>query len=186
LAEEEGDKLSEGELLSTAILLLVAGHETTVNLVGGGILALLEHRDQLERLREDSSLARSGVEELMRYVSPVQLTGRVLIDDLPVGDQVLGKGQFAVLLLGSANHDPRAFHDPERLDLGREGNRHLGFGFGLHHCLGAPLARLEAQVAIPELLRRARAIEPTVERVAYRENLVLRGLVDLPVLLTRA
>jgi len=91
-----------------------------------------------------------------------------------------------VLLLGSANHDPRAFHDPERLDLGREGNRHLDFGFGLHHCLGAPLAHLEAQIAIPELLRRARAIEPTVERVAYRENLVLRGLVDLTVLLTSA
>jgi len=92
LAEEEGDKLSEGELLSTAILLLGAGHETTANLVGEGILALLDHRDQLERLREDPSLTRSGVEELMRYVSPVQLTGRVLIDDLPVGDKELGKG----------------------------------------------------------------------------------------------
>jgi cytochrome P450 len=186
LAEQAGDKLTEGEMLSTAILLLVAGHETTVNLIGGGMLALLQHPDQLERLRVDPTLARSGTEELLRYVSPVQLTGRALIDDLPVGGQVLGKGHFVLLLVASANRDPDAFDDPEGLDLGRADNRHLGFGFGLHHCLGAPLARLEAQVAIPELLRRARSIELATERVTYRENVVLRGLADLPVHLTPA
>jgi cytochrome P450 len=184
LAEEEGDTLSEGELLTTAILLLVAGHETTVNLIAGGVLALLDHPDQQERLRRDPSLVRSGVEELLRYVSPVQLTGRSLTGDLEVGGQVLGKGEFVVVLLGSANRDPEAFSDPAGLDLARPDNRHLGFGFGLHHCLGAPLARLEAQVALGELVRRTRTIELAAAGVTYRENVVLRGLVDLPVRLS--
>lgn len=186
LAEQEGDRLSEGELLSTAILLLVAGHETTVNLISGGLLALLSHPDQLGRLRADPSLARSAVEELLRYVSPVQLTGRVLTEDLEVEGEVLGRGQFALLLLGSANRDPDAFSDPEGLDLGRPDNRHLGFGFGLHHCLGAPLARLEAQVALTELIRRASVIDLATDRVRYRTNVVLRGLAELPVTLVPA
>lgn len=185
-AEEAGDTLSEGELLATAILLLVAGHETTVNLISGGVLALLEHPDQLERLRADPALIRTGVEELLRYVSPVQLTGRSLTDDLPVGGEVLGKGEFVVVLIASANRDPEAFSDPEGLDLARADNRHLGFGFGLHHCLGAPLARLEAQVAFGELVRRARVIELGCEQMRYRENVVLRGLADLPVRLSAA
>jgi len=186
LAEDGGDTLSEGELLSTAILLLVAGHETTVNLISGGILALLEHPDQMAGLRADPSLARSGVEELLRYVSPVQLTGRTLLEDLPVGGEVLGKGEFAVLLVASANRDPEAFEHPETLDLGRPDNRHLGFGFGIHHCLGAPLARLETQVVLTELLRRTRAVELATGRPRFRENVVLRGLVDLPVRLVPA
>lgn len=186
LVEEAGDALSEGELLSTAILLLVAGHETTVNLIGGGILALLDHPGELERLRRDPALARTGVEELLRYVSPVQLTGRALTDDLEVGGEVLGRGEFVLLLIASANRDADVFDRPERLDLSRADNRHLGFGFGLHHCLGAPLARLEAQVAIPELLRRARTIERVGDQVTYRENVVLRGLAELPVRLAAA
>lgn len=186
LVEEAGDTLSEGELLSTAILLLVAGHETTVNLIGGGILALLDHPGELQRLRRDPALARTGVEELLRYVSPVQLTGRALTGDLEVGGEVLGRGEFVLLLIASANRDPDAFDRPERLDLSRADNRHLGFGFGLHHCLGAPLARLEAQVAIPELLRRARTIERVGDQVTYRENVVLRGLAELPVRLAAA
>ncbi len=186
LAEEHGDTLSEVELLSTAILLLVAGHETTVNLISGGLLALLEHPDQLARLRAEPGLARSGVEELLRFVSPVQLTGRTMLEDLTVGDTVLEKGEFVLLLVASANRDPGAFEHPERLDLGRPDNRHLAFGFGIHHCLGAPLARLEAQVALPELLRRAASIELATGSVAYRENVVLRALRALPVRLAAA
>jgi cytochrome P450 len=184
--EDRGDVLTEGELLSTAILLLVAGHETTVNLIGGGVLALLEHPAELQRLRADPGLARPAVEELLRYVSPVQLTGRSLTGDLEVGGAVLRRGEFVLVLIGSANRDPAAFDRPERLDLTRPDNRHLGFGFGLHHCLGAPLARLEAQVAIPELLRRARTIELATGHVRYRENVVLRGLAELPVRLAAA
>jgi cytochrome P450 len=186
LAEEHGDTLSEGELLSTAILLLVAGHETTVNLISGGILALLEHPDQLGRLRADPGLARPGVDEMLRYVSPVQLTGRTMLEDLAVADVVLPKGEFVLMLVASANRDPEAFEHPDRLDLGRRDNRHLGFGFGIHHCLGAPLARLEAQVAVPELVRRAASIELAATSVRYRENVVLRGLVGLPLRLRAA
>lgn len=186
LAEDGGDTLSPGELLSTAILLLVAGHETTVNLIGGGLLALLEHPDQLARLRAKPALERSAVEELLRYVSPVQLTGRTLLDDIPVGDVVLGKGEFVFILIGSANRDPEAFEDPGALDLARPDNRHLGFGFGLHHCIGAPLARMEATVAFRELLRRTRAIELLDERPPYRPNVILRGLAELPIELDAA
>jgi cytochrome P450 len=184
--EEAGDTLSEGELLSTAILLLVAGHETTVNLIAGGLLALLEHPRELERVRDDRGVVRSAVEELLRYVSPVQLTGRSMIDDMPVGGVTLGRGEFVLLLLGSANRDPAAFIDPDILDVGRADNRHLGFGFGVHHCLGAPLARLEAQVAIPRLLRRTRDLDLATDAVAYRENVVLRGLVSLPLAMRAA
>lgn len=179
-AEDSGDTLSEGELLSTAILLLVAGHETTVNLIAGGILALLEHPGQLALVRDDPGVERTAVEELLRYVSPVQLTGRSLVEDLPLDGATMGRGEFVLLLLGSANRDPEAFDDPEGLDVTRADNRHLAFGFGIHHCLGAPLARLEAQVAIPCLLRRARSIELTAPEPLYRENVVLRGLAELP------
>ncbi|HXQ19015.1 MAG TPA: cytochrome P450 [Acidimicrobiales bacterium] len=184
-AEEAGDQLSEGELLSTAILLLIAGHETTVNLLSGGLLALLEQPDQLELLRLDPLVVQPAVEELLRYVSPVQRTGRWLLRDLEVGGQVLPRGAFVTTLVASANRDPEAFEQPDRLDLARQDNRHLGFGFGLHHCLGAPLARLEAAVALPALLRRARSVE-LAGPVVYRENVVLRGLAALPVTLRAA
>ncbi len=186
LAEEEGDTLSEEELISTAILLLVAGHETTVNLIAGGVLSLVQHPVQLERLRSDPSVVRSGVEEMLRYVSPVQLTGRTLLEPMTVGEADLEAGEFVIILIGSANRDPMAFTDPEVFDLGRAPNHHLGFGFGIHHCLGAPLARLEAQVAIPELLRRVETIELVEDRPSYRRNVVLRGLETLPVRLTAA
>jgi cytochrome P450 len=186
LAEEAGDTLSEGELLSTAILLLVAGHETTVNLISGGVLALLDHPDQLDRLRADPQLGRSGTEELLRYVSPVQFTGRTLTDEMTVGGVRLARGEFVVVLLGSANRDPEVFDDPDGLNLARADNRHLGFGFGLHHCLGASLARMETHVALGELVRRTGTIELATDRLTYRENVVLRGLSALPVHLRRA
>jgi cytochrome P450 len=180
-AEEEGDVLTQGELLSTCILLLVAGHETTVNLISGGTLALLEHPDQLARFRDDPAVLRSGVEEMLRFVPPVQLTGRVALEDMEVAGARIEAGQFSMLLIGSANRDPDAFTDPDTFDVARADNNHLGFGFGIHHCLGAPLARLEAQIALSALVGRARRIERASDRLAYKENIVLRGLAALPV-----
>lgn len=174
-----GGRLSESELISTCILLLVAGHETTVNLISGAVLALLARPDQAVKMLAGDSDARLGIEELVRYVSPVQLTARVAVEDVEVAGQTIGAGQAVLVLVGSANRDPAAFDDPEALDVCRQRNPHLGFGFGVHHCLGAPLARLEAQAALATLFRRCRvelAGTPT-----YRPNLVLRGLDALPV-----
>ena len=179
--EDRGTVLEENEMLSTCILLLVAGHETTVNLISGGALALLRNPDQLERFRSDPEVTRSGVEEMLRYVSPVQLTGRSFIEPCEFGGVEFAAGDFAMLLLASANRDPEQFEDPERFDITRSPNNHLGFGFGIHHCLGAPLARMEAQVALSSLVRRAPSMAVTVEEVAYKTNVVLRGMESLPV-----
>ena len=181
--EDGGTVLSEAELLSTCILLLVAGHETTVNLISGGALALLRHPDQLERFRTDPGVTRSAVEEMLRYVSPVQLTGRALTEPCEFGGVEFAAGDFAMLLLASANHDPEQFDDPERFDVTRAPNNHLGFGFGIHHCLGAPLARMEAQVALVSLVHRAPGLALAVDDVAYKSNVVLRGMESLPVAL---
>jgi cytochrome P450 len=183
-AEEQGDALTQAELLSTCILLLVAGHETTVNLISGGALELMERPDQLARVRDDTSVVRGAVEEMLRFVCPVQLTGRVALQDMEVAGARLSKGEFSMLLIGSANRDPAAFSAPESFDVTRTDNNHLGFGFGIHHCLGAPLARLEAQIALPALLRRARRIERVGDELSYKENIVLRGLESLPVRLS--
>ncbi len=180
-AEDGGTVLSETEMLSTCILLLVAGHETTVNLIAGGTLALLHHPDQLERFRTDPGVTRSGVEEMLRYVSPVQLTGRALTEPCAFGGVEFAAGDFAMLLLASGNHDPEQFDDPESFDVTRQPNNHLGFGFGIHHCLGAPLARMETQVALTSLVRRAPDLALTVDDVAYKSNVVLRGMESLPV-----
>ncbi len=180
-AEDEGAVLTEGELLATCILLLVAGHETTVNLIAGGVLALLRHPDQLERFGSDPSVTRTGVDEMLRYVSPVQLTGRSFTEDCVFGGVEFARGDFAMLLLASANRDPDQFEDPERFDVTRAPNNHLGFGFGIHHCLGAPLARMEAQVAVGTLVRRAPRLALTVDDVVYKHNVVLRGMEELPV-----
>ena len=184
-AEEAGDQLSEAELLSTAILLLVAGHETTVNLLSGGLLALLEQPERLAEFRRDPGVVTPAIDELLRFVSPVQRTGRWLLADLAVGGRTIERGSFVTVLVASANRDPDVFEQPDRLDFSRPENRHLGFGFGLHHCLGAPLARLEAAVALPVLLGRTAAIELAGPAI-YRENVVLRGLASLPVTLSAA
>jgi len=183
-AEDGGATLSEAEMLSTCILLLVAGHETTVNLISGGTLALLRHPDQFERFRTDPEVTRSGVEEMLRYVSPVQLTGRALTEDCEFGGVEFAAGDFAMLLLASGNRDPEQFEDPERFDVTRSPNNHLGFGFGIHHCLGAPLARMETQVALTSLVTRAPTLAMTVDDVAYKSNVVLRGMESLPVSMT--
>jgi len=179
--EDEGSRLSHEELISTCILILIAGHETTVNLIGNGTLQLLRHRDQFELLRERPSLIKTAVEEVLRFDPPVQLSGRLALEDMPFADKVLKKGEQAVILIGAANHDPAQFPDPQRLDITREDNRHIAFGMGIHFCLGAPLARVEGQIALGELSRRLDGLELATEDPPYKENLVLRGLASLPV-----
>lgn len=180
-AEDEGSKLSEKELLSTLILLLVAGHETTVNLIANGALALARHPDQLRRLRDDPTLVRTAVEEVLRYDPPVQFTARVAMDDIDIDGSTIGKGDQAIVLVAAANRDPAQFPDPDTFDVGRQENRHLSFGLGAHFCLGAPLARVEGQVALEALATRVDDLVVAVEEPEYKTNIVLRGLASLPV-----
>ena len=183
-AEEDGDQLTADEIVATCNLLLIAGHETTVNLIGGGVLELLRHPDQMDRLRRDPSLVRTAVEELLRYTSPVFLaTERYAREDLELGGVAIPRGGLVFGALGSANRDGAAFADPDRLDVARAENKHLGFGEGIHYCLGAPLARLEARVAIETLLRRSPDLHLAVpaESLRWRRSLILRGLDSLPV-----
>ena len=178
--EDEGDRLSHLELQLMLVLLLVAGNETTRNLVGNGLLALLRNPEQLDRLRREPELIGPAVEELIRYDSPVQIDGRSVREDTEVGGVPLERGQYLMLLLGAANRDPEAFDDPDVLDVSRERNPHLGFGRGIHHCLGAPLARMEAEVMLGKLLERF----PNVRLAGSptrRRQIVLRGLSSLPV-----
>jgi cytochrome P450 len=182
-AQEEGDRLSDDELLANSVLLLNAGHETTTNLIGNGTLALLRHPDQLRRLRDDPSLIPSGVEEMLRYDSPVQFTTRILKADIELGRKKLKAGQIVLLLLGAANRDPEQFPDPDRLDVGRPDNKHVAFGLGSHFCLGAPLARLEGRLVFEALLRRAPGLRLDGPPPKYRQNFNLRGLESLQVAL---
>jgi pimeloyl-[acyl-carrier protein] synthase len=180
-AEEAGDKLSEVELLATCILLLIAGHETTVNLIGNGTLALLRRRDQLERLRREPALIGSAVEELLRFDGPVQRTARIPSEDVVFGGRTIAKGEMVMPFIGAADRDPAQFSDPDRLDIGRADNRHIAFGWGIHFCLGAPLARIEGQIAIGTLVRRLPKLELATSEPEYRQSLTLRGLKALPV-----
>ena len=186
-AEEAGDKLSEDELLAMTFLLLVAGHETTVNLISSGTLALLEHPEQAEALRCDPSLVKPAVEELLRYTSPVEMaTERYAREDVEIAGATIPRGELVLAVLGSANRDERHFECPDVLDLARDPNRHLAFGRGgVHHCLGAPLARMEGQVAISAFPRRFREarLAVTPETLRWRRGLFLRGLQRLPLVL---
>jgi cytochrome P450 len=183
-AEEAGDRLSEDELLGMVFLLLVAGHETTVNLIGNGVLALLQHPDQLRKLKEDPSLIKPAIEELLRYDGPVETsTERFAREDVEIGDQVIPRGEMVLVVLAAADHDPGRFPDPDELDITRTDNRHLAFGKGIHHCLGAPLARMEGQIAISTLLRRMPnlRLKGSPESLSWRPGMILRGLRGLPV-----
>jgi cytochrome P450 len=177
-AEERDDRLSVAEVVSMCILLLNAGHETTTNLIGNGVLALLQHPEQFERLRNQPERAEDAVEELLRFDAPVQMTGRVARADLMIGPAMIRRGEGVTMVLGSANRDPEVFSEPEQLDLGRNEGRILSFGHGIHVCLGAPLARLEAQIALPMLLEHF----PNLNLVAAPERLqsaIFRGLTEL-------
>jgi cytochrome P450 len=181
-AEQDGDKLTNEELIANVILLFGAGHETTVNLIGNGLLALHRNPDQLRLLQNDPSLIANAIEELLRYDSSVQVTGRTALEDVDdIRGIPLAKGQSVVCLLGSANRDPAVYADPDRLDITRADVRPLSFGGGIHYCVGAQLARIEGEIAIATLLRRLpnlRLDDP--DRPDWRQTFVLRGLNKLP------
>lgn len=183
-AEEAGDRLDEDELLGMVFLLLAAGHETTVNLIGASVLTLLQNPEQRDRLRADPSLVRPAVEELVRFTSPVEVaTERYAREELEIAGVPIRRGEMVLGLIGSANRDAAHFTDPDALDLAREPNRHLGFGLGAHYCLGAPLARLETRIALASLLERAPNLRLAVDPGAlrWRKHVFLRGLRELPV-----
>lgn len=180
-AEEAGDKLTEDELISMCMLLLGAGHETTVNLIGNGMLALLRNPQSLEKLRTDPTRGPAVVEELLRFDSPVQMTFREALEETEVAGQHIRAGQQVCAVLGAANHDPERFPDPDRLDIDRDTERHLAFGFGIHHCLGATLARVEGEVAFRMLLSRLHQCRLESESPQWREGILFHGLESLPV-----
>jgi cytochrome P450 len=180
-AEHEGDSLSEEEVVANSIMLMTGGQETTTNLIGNGILTLQRHSDQLEKLRANPSLIPSAIEELLRYESPIQYTSRLAPDDVQMGGKTIRKHQAVIAVMGAANRDPKRFPEPDRLDLCRQDNRHLAFAWGAHFCFGAPLARLEGQIAFETMLRRMPDLSLEPGPVAWRENLAFRGLTSLPV-----
>lgn len=183
-AEEAGDKLSEDELLAMVFLLLIAGHETTVNLIASGTLALLEHPEQHELLKGDPGIIKTATEELLRYTSPVETaTERYAREDVILHGVTIPKGELVLAVLASANRDEAQFIHPNSLDLARNPNRHLAFGQGVHYCLGAPLARLEGQIAISTLLRRLPELRLSTpaETLRWRPTFVVRGLEALPI-----
>lgn len=180
---EDADVLTEPELLSLTMILLAAGHETTTNLLGNAVHALLQFPEQRRRLQNDPSLIDTAVEEFLRFDSPVQLSDRVVLEETEVGGQRVRPGEMIALLIGAVNRDPAVFADPDRLDIGRRENPHLAFSHGTHFCLGASLARIEAQIAIAGLLRRFPQFTAVPVPRSYRRSLVLRGLTALPLAL---
>jgi cytochrome P450 len=180
MAEDEGDKLTEEEMLSTCVTLMVAGHETTTNLVGNGLLVLLRNSDKMEQLRNDRSLMEKAVEEFLRFESPLQRNRRGLTRDLEFEGQPMKKGQPLLQMLGAANRDPQQFPDPDTLDLAREPNQHIAFGLGIHFCLGAPLARLEAPIAFNAIFDRLSNLRLATDSVEWTVS-VMRSLKALPV-----
>ncbi|SBW24317.1 cytochrome P450 [Candidatus Protofrankia californiensis] len=187
--EAAGDRLTAHEMLATLVVLVVAGHETTVNLVGNGVLALLRNPGQFALLRDNPDLAAPAVDELLRYDAPSQLTTRVATREIELSGHTFVPGDGVMVMFGSANRDPHAFDEPDRLDLtrytDRNGvNRHMSFGLGLHYCIGAPLVRLEMEIALRALAGRAPTVELLADPPAYRPNLVVRGMAELPVRFT--
>ena len=180
-AEVDGDRLTEDEVIANVIVTMVGGQETTTNLIGNGLLTLLRNPAEMERLRAEPSLIPSAVEELLRYESPSQHTARLAPHDIEVGGRLIRTKQAAIVVMGAANRDPERFNDPDRLDLAREDNRHLAFGWASHFCFGAPLARIEGQIAFSAILRRLPDLRLMPGTITWRQNLGLRGLTALPV-----
>jgi len=180
-AEERGERLTEDELFANCVLLMIAGHETTTNLIGNGVLALLRHPEQKEKLRRDPATIVSAVEELLRYDSPIQKMGRIALADIQIDGKQIARGDLVCLSFAAGNRDPEQFAAPAQLDVVRKPNRHLAFGHGLHYCVGAALARLEAQIAINTILSRLPMLRLETEELEWNRNLTLRGLKSLPV-----
>ncbi len=180
-AEIQGDRLTEEEVIANSIVTMIGGQETTTNLIGSGMLSLLRNPDQLEKLRANLSLIPSAVEELLRYESPSQHTARLTREDTEIGGKKIRKRQAVVAVMAAANRDPERFPDPDRLDLTRENNRHVAFGYGGHYCFGAPLARIEGQIAFEEMIRQLPHCALESGPLEWRSNMGLRGLTSLPV-----
>jgi cytochrome P450 len=180
-AADQGDDLSEGQLLATCVVALIAGNETTRNLIGNGMLALMRNPEQLEKLWNDPSLVVPAVEELLRYAGPVQCTARIATEDLTIAGNAVKEGQVVFPMVAAANRDPAHFRDPEKLDISRQNNHHIAFGSGVHACLGQPLARLEAHIAFGTLARRIRNPRLATESLEWGPSFILRGLKSIPI-----
>ena len=180
-AEIDGDRLSEEEVVANSIITMVGGQETTTNLIGNGVLTLLRHPEQMEKLRGDSSLTASAVEEMLRFESPSQHTARLAPSDRQLGGKQIRKRQAVIAVMAAANRDPERFPDPDRFDIARADNRHLAFGYAAHFCFGAPLARMEGQIAFAALVRRFANIKLLPQDLVWRTNLGLRGLNSLKI-----
>ena len=180
-AEEQGDRLTEDELFANCVLLMIAGHETTTNLIGNGVLGLLRNPGQKEKLAQNPDAIVSAVEELLRYDSPVQKMGRIAMANIEIDGKQIKQGDLVCLSFAAGNRDPEQFTEPAQLDIMRKPNRHLAFGHGLHYCVGAALARLEAQIAFNTILSRLPRISLETEDLEWNRNLTLRGLKSLPV-----
>jgi cytochrome P450 len=180
-AEEQAQHLTEDEIVATCILLLFAGHETTANLIGNGVLAFLRHPGELAKLRARPELAASAVEECLRYDGPSGALARVVAVEHAMGGRTLKQGERVYAWMNAANRDPRRFPDPDRFNIERPDNRHLTFGHGAHFCLGAPLARLEAQIAFPRIFARLEGLELAANTFEWMDSLILRGVKKLAV-----
>jgi pimeloyl-[acyl-carrier protein] synthase len=180
-AELDGNKLTDYELLANVILILVAGHETTVNLIGNSVISLMRNPDQLDLLKSDPNLMESAVEEFLRYDSPVQFVRRNADSGLELAGKEIRQNDLLVMMLGAANRDPAQFENPDKLDITRTNNKHLAFGSGIHHCLGAALARTEGQIALSTLLRRVPGLKLKTTNLEYKTPFSLRGVKAMPV-----
>jgi cytochrome P450 len=174
-------QLTQGELVANINILLSTGHETTTHLIGNGILTLLQHPDQMQKLRAQPAMVASAIEEIMRYENPVQITYRSATEDAEIGGKQMHKGDLVNSILGSANRDPERYTDPDRFDITRNEGRHLNFGLGIHFCIGASLVRLEAEIAFNTILRRFPKLQLETESLDWQEHPVFRGLKSLPV-----
>lgn len=183
--DDSGDRLTDDEVIANVLLLFNAGHETTVNLIGNGMLALLRHPEQMSLLRHKPELIGQAVEEISRYDSPVQIAARIMTGDVSIGETTIPAGSKVMMIYGAANRDPARYFEPDRLDIRRTGVRSLAFGGGPHFCIGAPLARLEVAMVFTALLDRYRSIELATDELSWRANFNLRGLNELPLTMLR-